>query len=107
MRNLLFLRRSCEYRHAAVAAFRKARRMPLGSERTVARALARGLRDLARAEAWLEGQSSQPNVPKAATLRSLMRIEPESTPGVGRGGPPLVMIERVPVIAKAILVRLS
>jgi len=61
MRNLLFLRRSCEYRHAAVAAFRKARRMPLGSERTVARALARGLRDLARAEAWLEGQSSQPN----------------------------------------------
>jgi hypothetical protein len=116
MRNLLFLRRSCEYRHAAVAAFRKARRMPLGSERTVARALARGLRDLARAEAWLEGQSSQPNVRKAATLRSLMRIEPESTPGVrrgtwrrpsGRGGPPLVMIERVPVIAKAILVRLS
>jgi hypothetical protein len=56
MSNLLFLRRSYEYRHAAVAAFRKARAMPLGSERNGARVLARGLRDLARAEAWLKGK---------------------------------------------------
>jgi hypothetical protein len=68
MGNLLFLRRSCEYRHAAVEALRKARAMPLGSERTMARVFARGLRDLARAEAWLEGQSSQLTVPKAKTL---------------------------------------
>jgi hypothetical protein len=67
MGNVLFLRRSCEYRHAAVEAFRKARAMPLGSERTVARVLARGLRDVAREEAWLEGQRSQISVPKAAT----------------------------------------
>jgi hypothetical protein len=59
MGKLLFLRPSCEYRHAAAAAFRKARAMPLGSERTKARVLARGLRDLARAEAWLEGQGPQ------------------------------------------------
>jgi hypothetical protein len=56
MSNLLFLRRSCEYRHAASNAFRKARAMPIGSERNEARVVARGLRDLARAEAWLEGQ---------------------------------------------------
>jgi hypothetical protein len=66
MGSLLFLRRSCEYRHAAVEAFRNARAMPSGSERTVARVLARGLRDLARAEAWLEGQRSHLSVPKAA-----------------------------------------
>jgi hypothetical protein len=59
MSNLLFLRRSYEYRHAAVAAFRKARAMPVGSDRSRARVLARGLRDLARAEAWLEGQGPQ------------------------------------------------
>jgi hypothetical protein len=59
MGNLLFLRRSCEYHHAAVAVFHMARAMPLGWERTKARALARGLRDLARAEAWLEGQRFQ------------------------------------------------
>ena len=57
MSNLLFLRRSYEYRHAAVAAFRKARAMPVGSERSRARKLARGLRELARTEAWLEGQT--------------------------------------------------
>jgi hypothetical protein len=57
MSNLLFLLRSCEYRHAAVAVFRRARAMPIGSERNMARVLARGLRDLARTEAWLEGQS--------------------------------------------------
>jgi hypothetical protein len=58
MSALLFLRRSYEYRHAAVAAFRKARAMPIGSERNKVRVLARGLRELARTEAWLEGQTS-------------------------------------------------
>ena len=56
MSNLLFLRRSYEYRHAAAAAFRNARALPIGRERNVQRVLARGLRDLARTEAWLEGQ---------------------------------------------------
>jgi hypothetical protein len=31
--------------------------MPLGSERRAARQLARALRDLAKTEAWLEGQT--------------------------------------------------
>jgi hypothetical protein len=56
MSNLLFLRRSYEYRHAAAAAFRNARALPIGRERNAQRVLARGLRDLARTEAWLEGQ---------------------------------------------------
>jgi hypothetical protein len=55
--NLLFFRRSCAYRNAAVEMMRKARAMPLGSERGAARQLARALRDLARTEAWLEGQT--------------------------------------------------
>jgi hypothetical protein len=55
--NLLFFRRSCAYRHAAVEMMRKARAMPLGSERRAARQLARALRDLAKTEAWLEGQT--------------------------------------------------
>jgi hypothetical protein len=59
MGNLLFLRRSYEYRHAAVAVFREARAMPMGRERNEARVLARGLRDLARTEAWLEGHRSK------------------------------------------------
>jgi len=54
--NLLFFRRSCAYRNAAVELMRKARAMPLGPERRAARQLARALRDLARTEAWLEGQ---------------------------------------------------
>ena len=58
MSNLLFLRRSCAYRQAAATAFRKARALPIGSERNVQRALARGLSELARTEAWLEGQRS-------------------------------------------------
>ena len=58
MGNLVFLRRSYEYRHAASIALRNARAMPPGPERAKARALARGLIDLARTEAWLEGQSS-------------------------------------------------
>ena len=47
MSNLLFLRRSYQYHHAAVAAFRMARAMPIGSERNNTRVLARGFRDLA------------------------------------------------------------
>jgi hypothetical protein len=58
MSNLLFIRRSLQLRHAAIAAMRKARAMPVGAERTAARRLARGLKDYARTEAWLEGQSS-------------------------------------------------
>src|SRR5580700_7455361 len=56
MSNLLFLRRSYAHRHAAATVLRKARAMPMGSsERNTARVLARGLRDLERTEAWLEG----------------------------------------------------
>ena len=55
MSSLLFLRRSYEYRHAAATVFRKARALPMGAERNMARVLARGSRDLARTEAWLEG----------------------------------------------------
>jgi len=55
--NLLFFRRSGAYRNAAVEMMRKARAMPLGSERRSARQLARALRDLAKTEAWLEGQT--------------------------------------------------
>jgi hypothetical protein len=54
--NLLFFRRSYAYRSAAVEMMRKARAMPLGSERRAARQLARALKDLAQTEAWLEGQ---------------------------------------------------
>jgi hypothetical protein len=58
--NLLFFRRSLAYRNAAVEMMRKARATPLGSERRAARQLARALRDLARTEAWLEGQTPRP-----------------------------------------------
>ena len=57
MSNVLFFRRSCAYRHAAAEMMRKARAMPLGSERRAARQLARALKDLAKTEAWLEGQT--------------------------------------------------
>jgi hypothetical protein len=56
MGNLLFLRRSYAYRHAAIEMMRKARAMPLGSERRAAQQLARALKDLAKNEAWLEGR---------------------------------------------------
>jgi hypothetical protein len=56
MSNLLFLRRSYAYRHAAVEMMRKARTLPPGSERRATRQLARALKDLAKNEAWLEGQ---------------------------------------------------
>jgi hypothetical protein len=55
--NLLFFRRSLAYRNAALEMMRKARAMPLGSERRAARQLARALRDLAKTEAWLEGHT--------------------------------------------------
>jgi hypothetical protein len=55
--NLLFFRRSCAYRSAAAEMMRKARAMPVGSERRAARQLARALKDLANTEAWLEGQT--------------------------------------------------
>jgi hypothetical protein len=55
--NLLFLRRSYAYRSAAAEMLRKARAMPPGSERGAARQLAGALRDLAKTEAWLEGQA--------------------------------------------------
>jgi len=66
MNNLLGLHGSYGYHDAAVAAFRKARAMNLGPERDAARVFARGLRDLARAEAWLEGKAlhARPKSPK-------------------------------------------
>jgi hypothetical protein len=58
--NLLFFRRSLAYRNAALEMTRKARALPLGSERRAARQLARALKDLAKTEAWLEGQTPRP-----------------------------------------------
>jgi hypothetical protein len=55
--NLLFLRRSYAYRSAAAEMMRKARAMPSGPERRAARQLGRALTDLAKTEAWLEGQT--------------------------------------------------
>jgi len=57
MSNLLFFRRSCAFRHAARTELRQARLLPRGPERNQVIERARGLRDLARAEAWLEGQT--------------------------------------------------
>jgi hypothetical protein len=56
MGNLLFFRRSCAYRFAARAELHKARLLPRGPERNQTRKRASALRDLARDEAWLEGQ---------------------------------------------------
>jgi len=78
MSNLLFLRRSLEYRHAALMAFQRARAMPFGSERSMARELARGLRDLARTEAWLEGQT-----PHVRRIPSENHAPPRSVASVG------------------------
>jgi hypothetical protein len=57
MSNLVFLRRCFAYRHAARVELHKARMLPRGPERNRARKLARALHDLARDEAWLEGQT--------------------------------------------------
>jgi hypothetical protein len=58
--NLLFFRRSLAYRHTAIEIVRKAGAMPPGSARAQARRLARALVELARTEAWLEGQRLRP-----------------------------------------------
>ena len=60
MSNLLFFRRSLAYRNAAAEMMRKARAMPFGPQRRAARQLARALKDLAKTEAWLEGQTPRP-----------------------------------------------
>ena len=57
MSNVLFFRRSYAFRGASIEMMRKARAMPRGSERRAARQLARVLKDLAKTEAWLEGQT--------------------------------------------------
>lgn len=72
MGTLLFIRRSLQLRHAAAAAMRKARAMPVGPARAASRRLARGLKECARTEAWLEGQ------PSLASRESRLR------PSVGR-----------------------
>ena len=56
MSNLLFFRRSLATRHAAVETMRQARAMPRGPERRATQRFARALSDLAKTEAWLEGQ---------------------------------------------------
>ena len=61
MSNVLFFRRSYAYRNAAVEMMREARALPRGSERRRARELARALKDLAKTEAWLEGQTPRPH----------------------------------------------
>jgi hypothetical protein len=65
MSNLLFFRRSCAYRHAARLELRKARALPRGPARNQVLLLAKALRDLARDEAWLEGQT--PRLHRLAT----------------------------------------
>ena len=57
MSNLLFFRRSLAYRHAAIDTMRNARVIPPGPERHAMRRLARALGELAKTEAWLEGQA--------------------------------------------------
>jgi hypothetical protein len=80
MSNLAFLRRSDAYRHAAAAAFRKARALPIGSGRNEQRVLARGLKELARTEAWLEGQRSHhPQFLRAPTSAACDRCDAKAT----------------------------
>jgi hypothetical protein len=55
--NLLFFRRSLATHHAAVETMRRARAMPPGPERLATRRFARALSELAKTEAWLEGQA--------------------------------------------------
>ena len=57
MNNLLFFRPSLATRHAALETMRQARAMPPGPERGATRRFARALGDLAKTEAWLEGQT--------------------------------------------------
>jgi hypothetical protein len=69
MSHLLFFSRSSAYRHAARIELHKARLLLPGSERNRMRKRARALRDLARNEAWLEGQTprSHRTSPRFAT----------------------------------------
>lgn len=60
MSNVVFLRRSHAYRHAAVEMMRRARAMPPGPARRTVRRCALALRDLARTQAWLEGEVAEP-----------------------------------------------
>jgi hypothetical protein len=82
MSNLLFIRRSLALRHAAVMAMREARAMPVGSERSAARRRARGLKELARTEAWLEGQSP---LADQASRRGSRRRQPAAHSAGARG----------------------
>ena len=63
MSDLLFFRQSGAYRNAAVELTRKARDMALGPERRATRRLARAFSDLAKTEAWLEGQAPRRDWP--------------------------------------------
>jgi hypothetical protein len=68
--NLLFFRRSLAYRNAAAEMVRQARAMPPGSERRALRQLARALNDLAKTEAWLEGQTPRQRTAAYERLRN-------------------------------------
>ena len=70
MTNLLFFRRSLAYRNAAAEMVRQARAMPPGSERRALRQLARALNDLAKTEAWLEGQTPRQRTAAYERLRN-------------------------------------
>jgi hypothetical protein len=82
MSNLLFIRRSLALRHAAAMAMREARAMPVGSERSAASRRARGLKELARTEAWLEGQSP---LADQASRRGSRRRQPAAHSAGARG----------------------
>jgi hypothetical protein len=81
MSNLLFIRRSLALHHAAVMAMRETRAMPVGPGRSAALRRARGLKELARTEAWLEGQS-----PLADASRQGVRRRPPGAHITGARG---------------------
>jgi hypothetical protein len=66
MGNLLFFRLSCAYRHAARLELQAARALPCGAARNAARGRAMALKELAREQAWLEGQA-----PRSASRRRI------------------------------------
>ena len=72
MGDLLFFRRSCAYRHAARQALRVARELPVGARRNQVRQRARALLDLAREEAWLEGQLPRHDVLQGSCIPALI-----------------------------------
>jgi hypothetical protein len=83
--NLLFFRRSLATRHAAIETMRRARAMPPGPERRATRRFARALSDLAKTEAWLEGQMSDgrpppthPRMPTAPSGREVRTGTPDA-----------------------------